>query len=480
MNKFYITSAIPYVNAAPHIGHALEFLQTDILARLARLENKDTIFLTGADENSLKNVQAAQAQNIPTQTLCDQNSLLFENLINKLNISVDIFQKASDKKHIEGSQLLWQLCDKSGDIYKRTYQGLYCVGCEAFYNKDELTEDGLCPEHLKKPELIKEENYFFRLSKYQSFLEDLIKNDKLKITPEIRKNEVFAFIKKGLKDFSISRSAKRAHNWGIPVPNDPDQVIYVWFDALNIYQTGIGFGSDQAKYQKYHPADIHIIGKGISRFHAIFWPAILKSAGLKIPKNIFIHGYVTIEGQKMSKTLGNVINPTSLIEKYGVDSLRYYLAREIPTYQDGDFSQNRFIQLYNADLANGLGNLIARVASLCQKSNLDFPQSNDSYSLRDNLQKLISQFKLNEAISTLWLDKNNSVTYLDRLINDQKPWRQQGKDLEKTLFQSVSIIRHIAYNLQLFLPTTAQKILTQFKGSKIITSPPLFPRLDND
>lgn len=475
MNKFYLTCAIPYVNAPPHIGHALEFVQTDTLARLNRLLDKKTLFLTGADENSLKNVQAAEEKNISPQKLCNQNSKKFQDLLKLLNISVDVFQRGTNKTHRKGSQKLWQLCFKNGDIYKKNYSGLYCLGCEAFLEENEL-ENGLCPEHLKKPELVKEENYFFRLSKYQDFLHRLISTNQLEIIPITRKNEVLAFIKKGLKDFSISRSKKRAKNWGIPVPNDPSQVIYVWFDALNIYQTGIGFSWNEKKYKSWWPADLHVIGKGISRFHAIYWPAILKSAHLKLPKKVFIHGYVTIEGQKMSKSLGNIINPIELIHKFGADSLRYYLLREIPPYNDGDFSFQRFKQVYNADLANSIGNLVSRVSTLCQKSNFDFPRSKTS--LEKKVQSELKQFKFNQALEFLLNDKKSGVCAVDKFVNETKPWKLKGKALHKNLLFAVSFIRNIAYNLQPFLPNTSQKILNQFKGPKIKAARPLFPRLN--
>ena len=243
---------------------------------------------------------------------------------------------------------------------QKSYEGLYCVGCEIFYTADELDEKGECFEHPgKKLETVKEENYFFRLSKYQQQIIDLISSDKLAITPGTRRNEVLSFLKQPLQDISISRSTERAKNWGVPVPNDPTQRMYVWFDALNIYQSGIGFGWDDAMYKKWWPADVHVIGKGISRFHAVYWPAFLLSAGLPTPKALFVHGYFTVNGQKMSKTLGNVIDPTELINKYGADPLRYYFLREIPPAADGDFSERRFKELYNADLANGLGNLVA-------------------------------------------------------------------------------------------------------------------------
>src|SRR5258708_882956 len=291
MSKFYITNATPYVNAKPHIGHALEFIQSDTIARYHKILGDETLFLCGSDENAIKNVQAAEKAGIPIQEFVDKNSELFENLTKKLSVEFDIFEKGSSIQHHQGSQKLWKLCAANGDIYKKTYTGLYCVGCETFYEKEELNENGECFEHPgKKLEEVSEENYFFKLSKYQEQLEKLISSDKLKIIPQTRKNEVLAFLKQGLRDISISRSNERAKNWGVQVPGDPNQRIYVWFDALNVYQSGLGFGSDDTYYHKWWPADLHVIGKGITRFHAVYWPAFLLSAKLKLPKSIFIHG----------------------------------------------------------------------------------------------------------------------------------------------------------------------------------------------
>ena len=331
--KFYITTAIPYVNAKPHIGHALEFVQADVMAKFHRLLNEDVLLLSGADENALKNIQAAEKAGVPVQEFIDQNAELFKNLADKLNIHFDVFQKGSDqKKHFLSSQLLWNLCFKNGDIYKKKYTGLYCVGCETFYASDELNKKGECFEHPgKKLEEVSEENYFFKLSKYQKQIIELISTDKLKIVPDFRKKEILSFLNKLLLDISISRTNERAKNWGVPVPNDPSQRIYVWFDALNIYQSGIGFGWDEKIYKKWWPVDIHVIGKGITRFHAIYWPAFLLSAKLPLPKALFVHGYLTVEGQKMSKTIGNVIDPLELIEKYGVDGARYVLLSSFPS-----------------------------------------------------------------------------------------------------------------------------------------------------
>lgn len=488
--KFYLTTAIPYVNAAPHIGHALEFIQADCIRRYHKLLDEDVLLLSGADENSLKNVQAAEKEEITPQELCNKYSRSFQELAKTLNISFDIFQRSTDEKHFKSSQKLWQLCKAAGAIYKKPYTGLYCVGCEAFYTEDEL-EDGLCPEHKTKPEKVSEENWFFSLKKYEPQIKKLIESGELKIIPETRKNEVLGFIKGGLEDFSISRSVKRARGWGVPVPDDPDQIMYVWFDALNIYQSGVGFNWDENLYKKWWPADLHIIGKGILRFHAVYWPAILLAAGLSLPKSIFIHGYLTIDGQKMSKSLGNVVDPFELVKKYGVDAVRYYFLREIPSYGDGDFSERRFKEVYNADLANGLGNLVARVAKLCETVSQNYSvQSIHSIfdkkkfpntSLRDYEEryvKSLESFSFNEALTSIW----GEIKSLDEDIERNKPW-QYTKDPSRQeticvfLLESAIRIKDVAKYLKPFLPKTAKKIQKQFTGPKIVSGPSLFPRL---
>src|SRR5258708_22091264 len=372
MAKFYITNAIPYVNAKPHIGHALEFIQSDTIARYHKLIGDDVLLLCGGDENAIKNVQAAEKAGEPVQQFVDKNNQFFEELVRALHIEFDIWQKGSSEQHFQSSQKLWELCQKNGDIYKKKYKGLYCVGCELFYTRDELDEKGECYEHPGKPlEEVEEENYFFKLSKYTKDVLELIESNKLMIIPDFRRNEVLAFLKKGLDDISISRSNERAKNWGVPVPGDNSQRMYVWFDALNIYQSGIGFGWDEEKYQKWWPADVQVIGKGIIRFHAIYWPAFLLSAKLKPAKKIFVHKYFTVNVQKMSKTLGNVIDPMEIINKYGADALRFYCLRYFSPFSDGDFSEEKFRVAYNADLANGLGNLVARVAKLCETNEVE-------------------------------------------------------------------------------------------------------------
>ena len=494
VRKFYITNAIPYVNAPPHLGHALEFVQTDTIARYRRLLGEDVFYLTGADENALKNVLAAEEASVPVKSFVDENTAKFEGLRDVLNLSYDDFIRTSDReRHWQGAQRLWQECEKAGDIYQKDYEGLYCVGCEEFKTEKDLVE-GFCPEHKDKPKLVKEKNYFFRLSKYQDKLLDLVESDELKIIPRHRKNEVLSFIKSGLEDFSISRTKGRARGWGIPVPGDESQIIYCWYDALANYITALGYGQEKfeirnSKFEIYWPADLHVIGKGITRFHAIYWPAMLLSAELEVPKSIFIHGYITVEGQKIGKSLGNVVDPFALVKKYGTDAVRYYLLKAIPPTADGDFSVKYFEEVYNADLANGLGNLVSRVAKLCEESKLKFilsePRSwvNKNLSLRSRTllfsqrskseNEKLEEYKFNGALEAVW----KKITELDKFIDNTKPWALEGGELEKALQQPVEGIREVAILLEPFLPETSQKIREQFEGPEIRSSEPLFPRI---
>lgn len=472
MSKYYVHCAIPYVNAPPHIGHTLDFIYTDVIARYHRLIGDQVLTLTGADENALKNVQAAEAAGVDSQTLVDKNSQLFQDLAEKLETKFDVFQRGSDQeKHYPASQKLWTLCEQNGDVYKKNYKGLYCVGCEVFYTREELNNKGECFEHPgKKLEEVEEENYFFKLSKYQDQIIKLIQSKVYQIIPENRKNEALAFLKSGLEDISISRSNERAKNWGVPVPNDPTQRMYVWFDALNIYQSGVGFGWDEEQYNHWWPADLQIIGKGILRFHAIYWIAFLLSARLKLPRALFVHDYFTVNAQKMSKTVGNVYDPIPLLDKYGADPLRYYCLAKISPFEDGDFSEEKFFEAYNADLANGLGNLAARVAKLCEANNVQAPPAPTKFDPK--METSLKEYRFHEALAHLW----SEVAKADKYINKQQPWKLQGNTLEVVLVESVKRIQHIAFNLQPFLPEAAQKILKQFSGA-IKSQPPLFPRI---
>lgn len=471
MSKFYITTAIPYVNGKPHIGHALEYFQADVIKRYNDVVGNETLLLSGADENALKNVQTAEKEGIGIQEFLDKNSAVFKDAYARLGVHLDVFQRGSDqKKHWPGVQKLWELCNKNDDIYKKSYEGLYCVGCESFKTEGELVS-GLCPDHQKAPELVKEENYFFRLSRYQDELLRRIESNEFKITPHNKRQETLAFIKSGLEDFSISRSQARAQGVGVPVPQDPDQIIYVWFDALAIYITGIGFDYDMEKFEKWWPADVHIIGKDINRFHTVYWPAMLLSAGLTLPKEVLIHSFINAPGgQKMSKTLGNVIDPFDMAEQFGIEPFRYYLLSQIPLADDGEASIERFKEVYSADLSNGLGNLVARVARLCERV-----QYENTYqpSFIPEVEKNTQEYQFNIALSKIW----DLMRSTDQLINQDEPWKITDNEiLREKLTPYVTNIVTIAYNLQPYMPETAEKILTQYSGA-ITSGAPLFPRL---
>ena len=469
--KFYITTAIPYVNAAPHIGHVLEFVQTDAIARYQKLRGKDVALVTGADENSLKNVQAAEKEGISVSSLCDRNSAIFRDIAGKAGLSYTSFRRTSDReKHWPGVQNLWNLCKKSGDIYKKKYSGLYCVGCEAFYEPEELP-GGICPEHKTRPERIEEENYFFRLSKYQGRLEGLIESGELRIIPETRKNEVLSFIKGGLKDFSVSRSVARAKGWGVPVPDDPGQIEYVWFDALGTYITGIGYGTDEAEFRKFWPADVHVIGKGILRFHAVYWPAILLSAGLKLPKTVFVHGYITAEGQKMSKSLGNIIDPGYLIGKYGIDPLRYCLLSEVPTFEDGDFSEKVLAEKNNNEILANIGNLVNRTLvfagrEFSGKVPEGKPDPEDEKFLASQNEKfaqvgqLLERMQLNEALHTVMHAGKDANAYFQR----NEPWKTAKGDRARcsaAIYVLLNQVKDFAIALEPFIPGASAEIFRQ-------------------
>ncbi len=482
MEKFYITIAIPYINGKPHIGHALEYFQADTIRRYQQQSGKETLVLSGADENALKNVQAAEKENIPIAEFLDRNSKLFQDAFKKLRIHLDVFQKGSNEKlHWPGVQKLWKLCAQNGDIYKKAYKGLYCVGCESFKTEEELNVEGLCPDHLVKPELVHEENYFFRLSKYQQSITDLIEKNTLKIIPENKRAEALSFVRGGLKDFSISRSKKRAKGVGVPVPDDPDQVMYVWFDALTIYMTGIGFGWNEETWEKWWPADVHIIGKDINRFHTVYWPAMLLSAKLPLPKSVLIHSFVLAQGgQKMSKSLGNVIDPFDLTEQFGVESLRYYLLSQIPLEEDGEVSLDRFRQVYNADLANGLGNLVARIAKLCELSHyrqIEPKNKTEHIMDKDMYKKALDAFRFSDACGFIW----EKITATDKYIDETKPWeliKKEDPRLRSVVAHIVDQIQEISELLKPLLPQTAEKIREQFEQQEIKSQPSLFPRIN--
>ncbi|MCK4592663.1 methionine--tRNA ligase [Candidatus Parcubacteria bacterium] len=474
-NKFYITTSIAYANAAPHIGFAMEVLQADVLARYHRMLSDDVFFLSGTDENGSKNKKTAEEKGMKPQEFVDENSAKFQLLLDTLNISNNDFIRTTDqKRHWPATQKLWNKLVEAGDIYKGSYEGYYCVGCEAYLTEKDLV-NGKCPNHQKTPEKIKEENYFFKLSKYSKIIQEKIESGEFEILPEARKNEILNVIKSGLKDISFSRS-KKVLDWGVPVPNDDSQTMYVWCDALTNYISALGYNNSPlergksakqmgcVKFKKYWPADIHVIGKDILRFHTAIWPAMLLSAGLPLPKKIFVHGFITSGGQKMSKSVGNVIDPFEVIDKYGVDALRYYLLKEVPSGGDGDFSYERFEEVYQADLANGIGNLTARIIALATKiENWKSPfekGGRGDFKTKTtwlDYEKSLNDFKLNEALETT----RKFMSACDEYIEQNKPWELKGKEKEKVVYNLLESLRHIAWMIWPFLPETSMKIFEQ-------------------
>jgi len=464
---FYVTTAIDYVNARPHVGHATEKILTDVVARYHRdILGETTYFLTGSDENSLKNVQAAEKAGQPIQAFIDEQTSFFQELASSLHLSFDQFIRTAEERHFAGAQKMWNAFN-SRDIYKQVYHGLYCVGCEEFKGEKDLV-DGKCLDHQKDPEVVEEENYFFRLSAYQEKLRELISSDKLRVFPEYRKNEVLAFIDGGLEDFSISRSVMRAKNWGVPVPGDAEQIMYVWVDALSNYITALDYLTEGTLYREFWTGDgerVHVIGKGILRFHAIYWPAMLLSAGLPLPTQIYAHEYLTIGGQKMSKTLGNVIAPSELVERYGIDGTRYLLISALPYTKDGDLSWEKMTEKYHADLANGLGNLVSRLIKLSEKLEIPFETSIAEKKYPLELQSLFAEYRLCEALE--WILDRTRV--LDRRIAEAKPWilvKTDGAVFESVMQEFLRELAAIAYYLRPFLPETSGKIERALKERK--------------
>ncbi len=473
MNKFYITTAIAYVNAAPHIGFAMETLQADCLARYHRMIGDETWFLTGVDEHGSKIRNTAREQGMTPQELVDKNTAFFEQLGDLLNLSNDDFIRTTSDRHKAGAQKLWRKLMESGDLYTSEYEGHYCVGCEAFVTEKDLI-DGKCPEHNKEPELITESNYFFKLSKYSEAIAEKIRNDELKVVPESRKNEILSLCEQGLQDVSFSRP-KSSLKWGVPVPNDDDQVMYVWCDALSNYITALGYGSkDEDKFKTFWPANAHVIGKGILRFHAAIWIGMLMSVGMELPKAIYVHGYITSEGKKMSKSLGNVIDPFSVVEDKGCDPVRYFLLREVPTTTDGDFSESRFKVVYESELADNFGNLFSRVLTLSERF------------LGGKVPAVVGDPELMKAVKEGWLKYDEYINNFDlkkaceeavklgeianRYIEDKKPWQLIKNDkeiMEQVMYNLLEILRHIACMLYPYIPETSDKMLEGLGASEI-------------
>jgi methionyl-tRNA synthetase len=475
MAKFYITTSLPYTNASPHIGFALEAVQADVIARWQRIEGKDVYFLTGTDEHGAKITKAAEAAHTTPEEFTDKISGEFRNLVKVLDTSTDDFIRTTDReRHWPSVKVAWEKLKENGDLYTKEYEGLYCVGCEAFITKKDL-EDGLCRIHKRSPEVVKEENRFFKLSKYSSDLKEAIESDKLHIVPQSRKNEILEFIKEGLQDVSFSRPRKDLQ-WGVPVPEDDTQTIYVWADALVNYISALGYPDGEA-FKKYWPADVHIVGKDILRFHATIWPAMLLSLGLELPKTIFVHGFITVDGQKMSKTIGNVVDPFPLVEKYGADAVRYFLLREIPSTADGDFTQEKFEERYNADLASGLGNLVARVLTVAKTVGVSLPKKAGDPDIpwlfetkKKKVEEFLDEFQFSLALEKIW----ESIQFCDRLIERIRPW-EEPEEKKEVIGDLLFAVSKIAELLEPFLPETSKKIKIQLSRAERTS---LFPRIE--
>lgn len=514
-SRYYVMTSIPYVNGTPHIGFALEAIQSDTLARYHRSLGDETWFLSGTDENALTVVQAADLQGAELVPLVERNAEAFRAIQEPLQVFYsDFIRTSTDPRHFPGAQKLWEACAANGDIYKRQYQGKYCIRCERFYKDEELV-DGKCPIHGTVPELVDEENYFFALKNYQQQLDDLIASDTLRVQPEHRKEEILSFIRSGLEDFSISRQALRGRGWGVPVPGDPDQVMYVWVDALSNYITALDYATDgEAFHHWWLESDqrVHVIGKDILRFHAVYWPALLLSAGLPLPTTVNVHEFLTSNGEKMSKSRGNVVDPLALVAEYGNDAIRYWLLREMPRTSDGDFTYDRLIGRYNQDLANDLGNLINRSVSMLHRYRGGVvPAVGDRESdlraiagpIAGQVDAALDRFDFRTAIGAIW----DLVTGANKAIDDRKPWElakaaKAGDEaanvaLDAVLADLVETIRLLAVHLAPFIPVGAAKIAVQagfaldeggdatsrdwsdaLAGRELPKASPIFPRIE--
>ncbi len=482
MSKLYITTTLPYVNAKAHVGFALEIIQADAIARFQRYQGAEVFFNTGTDEHGKKIYDKAVEEGIDPQKYVDEYAAKFEDLKQSLNLSYNHFIRTTNESHKAAAQEMWRRCADNGYIEKGMYRAKYCVGCELEKSDSELVE-GKCPLHPSKAiEIIEEENYFFRFSDSR-IKEALTRHlDKYPdfVVPANRQKEIRNFIESGLQDFSISR-LKAKMPWGVEVPGDEKHVMYVWFDALTNYISALGWPFDSAqgkpsKFEEYwgtvdRPIAVQIAGKDNLRQQASMWQAMLFAAGLPLTRQIIIHGFITSDGQKMSKSTGNVIDPVEYSKKYGVDALRYYLLAKINPFEDSDFTREKFEEVYNSDLANGLGNLVARVSAMASKESIEYAVL--SIEISTEMGKAMQEYRFDEAMGSIW----ERIKKADQFVSEKRVWELKDKEKEEALVHLVSEIRQIALELSPFMPETAEKIAKQFGGEKIVKGESLFPRL---
>lgn len=465
--KFYITTAIDYINGKPHIGHSYEKVAADVLARFHRSQGEDVRFLTGTDEHGAKVEQFASEPGLSLQDFADQTAAGFKQAWDNLNIKYDRFIRTTDSDHITTVEEVITKIKDNGYLYEADYEGLYCTGHEAFITEKDLV-NGLCPEHQKAPEVIKEKNWFFKVSAFTDTIKQKIETGEFGIYPTTGKKEILSMLEAGFKDIAVTRPNVK---WGIPVPWDKEQTVYVWVDALINYYSGA---------DGYWPADVHIIGPDIAKFHCIIWPALLLASDLDMPKSVAIHGFLTLNGQKISKSTGNIIDPNDWAAKYGADAVRYFLLREVPFDSHGDVSEEKLRARYEGDLANGLGNLVSRVTTLVEKyldGKIPRGTTPEQTDIPTAIKSSLEQYKFHEALALIWED----VSKANKIVNETKLWELAKTDLEE--FARVSkellvIIENVAEQLLPFIPESAQKILDIVRAEKITKAEPLFPRIE--